>query len=116
MDISVLVQDASTATPCTNCAGDRPHDQTREVCPEYPATLEAATNKLFRAAQFLLPESGRWEMQVRSRVCTERRWLAVNWKRPGRCRNGKRCGRGLVGPWWRSCIIRYSSSGSAERT
>ena len=31
---------------------------------EYPATTEAATNKLFRAAQFELPEPGRWEMQV----------------------------------------------------
>ncbi len=32
---------------------------------EYPATTEAATNKLFRAAQFELPEPGRWELQVR---------------------------------------------------
>jgi hypothetical protein len=31
---------------------------------EYPATTEAATNKLFRAAQFELPEPGRWEVQV----------------------------------------------------
>ena len=31
---------------------------------EYPATTEAATNKLFHAAQFELPEPGRWEMQV----------------------------------------------------
>lgn len=31
---------------------------------EYPATQEAATNKLLRAAQFELPESGRWEMEV----------------------------------------------------
>jgi hypothetical protein len=31
---------------------------------EYPATTEAATNKLFRAAQFELPEPGRWEMQA----------------------------------------------------
>jgi hypothetical protein len=31
---------------------------------EYPATTEAATIKLFRAAQFELPEPGRREMQV----------------------------------------------------
>ena len=31
---------------------------------EYPATTEAATNKLFRAAQFELPESGRWALEV----------------------------------------------------
>jgi hypothetical protein len=29
-----------------------------------PATFEAATNKLFRAARFELPETGRWEMRV----------------------------------------------------
>jgi hypothetical protein len=31
---------------------------------ENPATIEAATNKLFRAAQFELPEPGRWELRV----------------------------------------------------
>lgn len=31
---------------------------------EYPATTEAATNKLFRAAQFELPEPGRWALEV----------------------------------------------------
>ena len=31
---------------------------------EFPATPEAATNKLFRAAQFELPEPGHWEMEV----------------------------------------------------
>lgn len=32
---------------------------------EYPATTAAATNKLFRAAQFELPGTGRWALQVR---------------------------------------------------
>jgi hypothetical protein len=31
---------------------------------EYPATTEAATNKLFRAALFELPEPGRWALEV----------------------------------------------------
>ena len=38
--------------------------QSGRLALEYPATAEAATNKLFRAAQFELPEPGRWEMQV----------------------------------------------------
>ncbi len=32
---------------------------------ERPATTAAATNRLFRAAQFELSEPGRWKMQVR---------------------------------------------------
>jgi hypothetical protein len=31
---------------------------------EYPATSAAATNKLFSAAQFELPEPGRWALEV----------------------------------------------------
>jgi hypothetical protein len=31
---------------------------------EYPATTEAATNKLFRAAEFPLPASGWWDLAV----------------------------------------------------
>ena len=45
-------------------AGDRSHDQAWAPDLEYPATTEAATNKLFRAAQFELPEPGRWELRV----------------------------------------------------
>src|SRR5262249_24158473 len=29
-----------------------------------PATVEAAINKLFRAAKFTLPEPGRWQIEV----------------------------------------------------
>ena len=36
-----------------------------QLAVDYPATAEAATNKLFQAAQFELPEPGRWDMQVR---------------------------------------------------
>src|SRR4029077_14949184 len=32
---------------------------------EYPATQEAATNKLLHAAQFEIPVPGRWELEVR---------------------------------------------------
>jgi hypothetical protein len=31
---------------------------------ECPATTEAATNRLFRAALFDLPESGSWDMEI----------------------------------------------------
>lgn len=64
VDISVLVQDALTGeprpqTPVTVC-------MTKPGQPvlEYPATAEAATNKLLRAAQFQLPEAGRWQLEV----------------------------------------------------
>jgi hypothetical protein len=65
VDISVFVQDAATGKPITSAdvsihlakIGSRPL--------EFPATTEAATNKLFHAAQFDLPEAGRWDMNVR---------------------------------------------------
>jgi hypothetical protein len=38
--------------------------QSGRLALEYPATAEAATNKLFHATQFQLPEPGRWQMQV----------------------------------------------------
>jgi hypothetical protein len=64
VDVSVLVQDASTGDPMTQVRViDRMTKSGRREL-EYPATTEAATNKLFRAAQFELPEPGRWEMQV----------------------------------------------------
>jgi hypothetical protein len=66
VDISVLVQDAATgelapavqATISAKCLGA--HGTTlRQV-----ATTEAATNKLYRAAIFDLPEAGLWEVNV----------------------------------------------------
>src|SRR5260370_35678607 len=44
---------------------DRGDDSPRSpLALEYPATREAATNKLFHAAQFELPEPGRWQLEV----------------------------------------------------
>ena len=66
VDVSVLVQEAATGVAMP----DAVPVTVRMVKPggpvlEYPATTEAATNKLFRAAQFELPEPGRWELRVR---------------------------------------------------
>ena len=64
VDISVLVQDASTGDPLTQVRVTVRMTKPGGLALEYPATTEAATNKLFHAAQFELPEPGRWEMQV----------------------------------------------------
>ena len=65
VDISALVQDASTGEPLTQVRVTIRMTRPGGLALEYPATTEAATNKLFHAAQFELPEPGRWEMQVR---------------------------------------------------
>jgi hypothetical protein len=65
VDISVLVQDASTGDPLPQVQVTVRMARSGGPALEYPATTEVATNKLFRAAQFELPEPGRWEMQVR---------------------------------------------------
>jgi hypothetical protein len=65
VDISVLVQDAATGecmpetrvTVCLKVPG-------AERMLEYPATTEAATNKLLRASEFQLPEPGWWDVSV----------------------------------------------------
>jgi hypothetical protein len=67
VDISVLVQDASTGEQvpkarvivCLTLRG------TTAPPLIYPATTEAASNKLFHAAKFDLPEAGRWDVEVR---------------------------------------------------
>lgn len=66
VDVSVLVQDAVT--------GDLVPDAAVTIrvapagCPEqhvsYLATTAAASNKLFRAAQLEIPQTGRWEIRV----------------------------------------------------
>ena len=73
---------------------------------EYPATTEAATNKLFRAAQFELPEPGRWRMQVQIEGLHGLAVIGgeVEAAEPLPRWHGD-CGRGWVGPRWRS---RYS--------
>jgi len=66
VDISVLVQDARTGEP------DAQVRVAVRVAPRgrpgesilHPATSESATNKLFRAAVFEIPEPGWWEIEV----------------------------------------------------
>jgi hypothetical protein len=64
VDMSVLVQDASTGDPMTPVLVTVRMTRSGGLALEYPATSEAATNKLFRAAQFELPEPGRWALEV----------------------------------------------------
>src|SRR5207244_1994724 len=62
VDVSVLVQDAATGecVPDARVTVRLTAADGRAV--ELPATTEAATNKLFRAAEFQLPEPGRWDV------------------------------------------------------
>ena len=66
VDVSVLIQDAATNEPVADArilvrARPRTHsdDEIRQ-----PATTEAATNKLFQAALFDLPQSGWWDFSI----------------------------------------------------
>jgi hypothetical protein len=66
VDVSVLVQDARTGQPVPQAPvtvrvapRGRPGEAVRHT-----ATGEAATNKLFRAAVFEMPEPGWWEVEV----------------------------------------------------
>jgi hypothetical protein len=65
VEVSVLVQDPATGA-CTPGA----RVTVRLTAPvsgrvrEYPATPEAATNRLFHAAVLELPEAGRWDVEV----------------------------------------------------
>jgi hypothetical protein len=66
VDVSVLVQDARTGQPVKEARvtvraalRGRPGE-----APVHPATVEAATNKLFRAACFEVPEPGWCEIEV----------------------------------------------------
>jgi hypothetical protein len=65
VDVSVLVQDAATGE-CVPEARVTVRLQGPGAAPalERPATTEAATNKLFRAAEFQLPEPGWWDVAV----------------------------------------------------
>jgi hypothetical protein len=65
VDISVLVQDAAAG----ECVADarmtvRLTARGSGLVVEYPAKTEAASNKLFHAAVFQLPESGWWDVDV----------------------------------------------------
>jgi hypothetical protein len=66
VDVSVLVQDAAAGEPLPD-AGVTVRMTPRgrpEAGMEQTATTEAATNKLFRAALFDLPEPGWWDVEV----------------------------------------------------
>jgi hypothetical protein len=64
VDISVFVQDATTGEQVPGAkVMVRLTSATGEVV-EWPATTEAATNKLFYAAKFELPAAGLWETRI----------------------------------------------------
>jgi len=65
VDVSVLVQDAATGevVPEALVTVTLKAPDAKYVL-ENAATTEAATNKLFRAAEFQLPESGWWNVAV----------------------------------------------------
>jgi len=66
VDVSVFVQDAATgqAIPEPKIVVQAAPRGRPTAAMSFPATAEAATNKLFRAALFDLPEPGWWEMEV----------------------------------------------------
>jgi hypothetical protein len=65
VDVSVLVQDAATGecVPEARVTVRLTARATGQAL-EYAATSEAATNKLFQAAVFRLPEPGWWDVEV----------------------------------------------------
>jgi hypothetical protein len=67
VDVSVLVQDASSGNPLTQVQVRLRMIKSGRPALEYPATSEMATNKLLLAAQFVLPEPGPWHLEVEVR-------------------------------------------------
>lgn len=63
IDVSVLVQDASTSQPRLDLPVHVSATQGEHVLHE-EATSANAENKLFKAAHLTLPTSGRWEFEV----------------------------------------------------
>jgi hypothetical protein len=63
IDISVLVQDESSGEPLPELPVTIRLTRHQTIL-EYPATTAMATNKTMQAAQFDLPESGRWALEV----------------------------------------------------
>ncbi len=66
VDVSVLVQDAATGKhmPQTQVTVSFREEGSSASTLEQPATVGAATNKLFHAAEFDLPRAGRWSVAV----------------------------------------------------
>jgi hypothetical protein len=64
-DVSVLVQDASTGEPASDVQVTiKAARRGSSAVVTHPATTEAATNKLFYAAEFDLPEPGWYALEV----------------------------------------------------
>jgi hypothetical protein len=66
VDVSVLVQNADTQEPISEveiAIKATPRGEHGATI-SHPATIEAATNKLFHAAIFDLPEAGWWKLEV----------------------------------------------------
>lgn len=66
VDVSVLVQDADSGELVPNArvtVGATPRGRPGTGL-SHPATTAAATNKLYRAAVFELPEAGWWDLEV----------------------------------------------------
>jgi hypothetical protein len=65
VDVSVLVQDARTGVHVSEARVQvELRSQVSGTVLKSPATPEAATNKLFHAAVFQLPEPGWWDVEV----------------------------------------------------
>ncbi|QDU28231.1 hypothetical protein ETAA8_33310 [Anatilimnocola aggregata] len=66
IDVSVLVQDQTGTVAMREVAIEvvaQPRDHSGPII-RLPATTDAATNKLLRAAKFNLPHSGWWQVEV----------------------------------------------------
>ncbi|HVA46241.1 MAG TPA: hypothetical protein VNH11_07700 [Pirellulales bacterium] len=66
IDISVFIQDADTGEPVLDDAIEievAPRDGSLAPA-RYEATPDAATNKLFQAAEFELPDAGAWQFTI----------------------------------------------------
>jgi hypothetical protein len=64
VDISILVQDRATGALVPGARASICLTKAGQATVTLPATTEAATNKLFRAAQFDVPASGLWNLEV----------------------------------------------------
>jgi hypothetical protein len=65
VDISVLVQHASTGEPVPQARVTVRMTKMGLEPLEHPATHEVATNKLLHAAEFEIPAPGRWQLEVK---------------------------------------------------
>ncbi len=66
VDISILVQDARTGEVTTNTLVTVRLTQEGQQPIECEATTQGATNKLLHAAQFEVPEPGKWKIELRT--------------------------------------------------